>query len=396
VTLRVGVNLLWCVPGEVGGSEEYLARQLAGLAELDGVLGPDGPDDADLELTLFALRHYADAHPELAARFAIVTAPTDGRRRSVRVGFEHTWLVARARERHLHLLHHAGGTMPRAQPARGMLTIHDLQYLVHPEFFSQLKLMWLASAVPSSVQRAAAITVPSQFVKGTVAEAFTYPADRIVVVPHGLDPGFGEPFGEGFGLEPGPDEALLRARYGLPGRIVLYPAITHPHKNHATLLRAVAALGPGYDDVRLVLLGGAGSAAAEVTADIEALGLAAHVVRPGRVPDRDRDGLYRIATVMAFPSLYEGFGAPVLEAMALGCPVLAADATALPEVAGDAAVLVEPTSVDAWQAALAHVLDDGYEQHRLADVGRQRAAQFTAAASARSLLGAYRLATGTP
>src|SRR5262245_14896477 len=121
MSTSVGVNLLWCVPGQVGGSEEYLARQLVGV----------GVDE--FALKLFALRRYAAAHPELAERFPIVTAPIDGRRRSVRIAVEHTWLPARARERRLRLLHHGGGTMPRAQPAPGLLTIHDLQYLTYPE-----------------------------------------------------------------------------------------------------------------------------------------------------------------------------------------------------------------------------------------------------------------------
>jgi glycosyltransferase involved in cell wall biosynthesis len=366
VTVRVGVNLLWCVPGAVGGSEEYIARQLAAL------------EPGSVDVTLFALRGYADAHPELAERFPIVTAPIDGRRRSVRVAVEHTWLPARARERRLPLLHHAGGTIPRAQPAPGMLTIHDLQYLTYPDFFGRVKLAWLASAVPSSVGRAVAVTVPSEFVKGTVVDAFAYPAERIVVVPHGLTAPAGGP------------------RLDVAGRFVLYPAITHPHKNHVTLLRAFAALGPGHDDVRLVLLGGAGDGAAEVTAEIDRLRLGDRVLRPGRVPDAERDAWYRTATVTAFPSLYEGFGAPVLEAMAAGCPVIAADATALPEVAGGAAVLVDPSAVDAWTAALARLLDDDAERDRLAAAGRRRAGELTAAASARSLLGAYRLATGSP
>jgi glycosyltransferase involved in cell wall biosynthesis len=366
VTIHVAVNLLWCVPGAVGGSEEYLARQLAGLA------------DGDVDLTLFALRGYAAAHPELAERFPIVTAPIDGRRRALRVAFEHTWLPARARERHPQLLHHGGGTLPRAQPAPGLLTIHDLQYLTYPDFFGRVKLAWLAAAVPSSVGRAAAITVPSEFVKGTVVDAFAYPAERIVVVPHGL--------------VPRPDAARLDVH----GRVVLYPAVTHPHKNHVTLLRAFAALGPGHEDVRLVLLGGAGAAGAGVTAEIERLHLGGRVVRPGRVPDGERDAWYATASVTAFPSLYEGFGAPVLEAMAAGCPVIAADATALPEVAGGAAVLVEPTDVEAWTAALEHLLDDGDERARLVAAGRARAAELTSAASARSLLAAYGLATGSP
>jgi glycosyltransferase involved in cell wall biosynthesis len=158
------------------------------------------------------------------------------------------------------------------------------------------------------------------------------------------------------------------------------------------LLRAFASLPTGCADTRLVLLGGAGTADDDVTAEIDRLGLDRRVVRPGRVPDDDRDGLYRLATVTAFPSLYEGFGAPVLEAMAFGCPVVAADATALPEVVGDAAVLVEPFDEHAWTAALTRVLGDTAERDRLAAAGKARAARFTAVASAHALVAAYRLA----
>ncbi|HKA05023.1 MAG TPA: glycosyltransferase family 1 protein [Acidimicrobiales bacterium] len=371
--MTVGVNLLWCRPGEVGGSEEYLARQLAGLAELDL---------DELDMTLFVLPAYPAAHADLAERFDMVRAPTDGRRRGLRVAVEHTWLAARTRERRLQLVHHGGGTMPRGLPAAGVLTVHDLQYLAYPRFFSRLKLTWLATAVPTSVRRAAAVTVPSEFVKGTVVSSFGYPADRVIVVPHGLEGGVGA----------GPlDEPALRTRYRLPGRFVLYPAITHPHKNHVLLVRAFAGLD-GDDRLRLVLLGGAGAADEEVSAEIERLGVGARVVRPGRVPDADRDGLYRLASVTAFPSLYEGFGAPVLEAMALGSPVVAADSTALPEVVGAAGVLVDPFDQDAWSDALAHLLSDEAEQARFSRLGRSRARAFTAVGSARALLDAYRLA----
>jgi glycosyltransferase involved in cell wall biosynthesis len=371
--LNVGVNLLWCRPGEVGGSEEYLARQLAGLADL-------GP--TDLDVTLFVLPAYLTAHRDLAGRFTMVRAPVDGRHRGLRVAVEHTWLAARTRELRLQLVHHAGGTMPRSGGAPGVLTVHDLQYLAYPQFFPRIKLSWLATAVPTSVRRAAAVTVPSEYVKGTVVSSFGYPADRVVVVPHGLNGAVGATPVE---------EAELRRRYALPGPFVLYPAITHPHKNHALLVRAFATL-EGDDRLRLVLLGGAGAADDDVGSEIARLGIGDRVVRPGRVPDADRDGLYRLATVTAFPSLYEGFGAPVLEAMALGSPVVAANTTALPEVVGPAGVLVDPFDEDAWADTLARLLDDEAERARLARLGRSRARSFTAIGSARALLEAYRLA----
>jgi len=113
------------------------------------------------------------------------------------------------------------------------------------------------------------------------------------------------------------------------------------------------------------------------------------VVRPGRVSDADRNGLYAVATALAFPSRYEGFGAPVLEAMRFGCPVIAADATALPEVVGDAGILVPPDEPDAWAKAIDQLIVDRDERERLIAAGHVRAARFTAAAAGASLLAAY-------
>jgi glycosyltransferase involved in cell wall biosynthesis len=373
VTVAVGVNLLWCVPGDVGGSEEYLTRQLLGLAGVDH----------EFEVVLFGLPQLAAAHPELAERYRIVAPRISGRSRAVRVGYESTWLGGQSRNRRLALVHHGGGTVPLVRVGTPLLTVHDLQYLAFPHYFGLHKLTYLRSAVPASVRRAAAITVPSRFVKGTVVEEFRYPADRVVVVPHGLDDRFGEaPV----------DEADLRRRYGLPGPYLVYPAITHRHKNHAVVVRALAELRRSRPELRLVLTGGKGLADDEVAADIDRLGLRDDVVRPGRVPDADRDALIRLAEALVFPSRYEGFGAPVLEAMRLGCPVLAADATALPEVVAGAGVLVDPDDPAAWADAVDRVLRDPLHRAELVVAGHERAGRFTAARSARALLGAYRLA----
>jgi glycosyltransferase involved in cell wall biosynthesis len=180
----------------------------------------------------------------------------------------------------------------------------------------------------------------------------------------------------------------LRRDYGLgSGRVLVFPAITHPHKGHLFLLEV---MGRYWDDpdLRLVLLGGAGAADDEVTATIERLGLGHRVVRPGRVTDAHRDGLIALADALVFPSEYEGFGAPVVEAMALGTPVICSDEPALAEVVGDAGIVL-PRDGEAWADALDVLTRRSAE---LRSAGRLRAASFTAERSGAGLAMAYRTA----
>ena len=182
---------------------------------------------------------------------------------------------------------------------------------------------------------------------------------------------------------PPPDE--VRRRYGLgSGRVLVYPAITHPHKNHRFLLELMARHWTD-PDLRLVLLGGRGGAEDEVAADIARWGLGSRVIRPGRVPDADRDGLVAAADALVFPSEYEGFGAPVVEAMALGTPVICSDQRALAEVVGDAG-LVLPLDLDAWGDAL-DVLAE--RRATMTTSGLRRAADFSIERSGAALADAY-------
>ena len=369
--IRVGVNLLWLRPGLVGGSEEYLARQLAPLADVA----------PELDVTIFATPATRAAHPELADRLTVVAPPVPITSRPSRVAAESTWLARQASRRRLDLIHHGGGTVPAVTGCDAIvLTVHDLQYLAFPEFFSTTRRRYLAVTMPRSIARAQAVCVPSRFVADTIVDAFGTTRSKLFVVPHGLPavPVHATPAGD------------LRGRLGLapsfPEQFVVYPAITHPHKNHVTLLEALART-PG---IGLVLLGGAGRAEDDVHGAIERLGLADRVARPGRVSDADRDGCYRAALATAFPSRYEGFGAPVIEAMDVGCPLLAADATALPEVVGDGGWLLPPTDIEAWADALATLRDDAAGRQRWAAAGRSRAARFPGAVSARALVAAYR------
>ena len=363
----VAVNLLWCVPGDVGGSEEYLVRQLLGLAVEPDAFRP----------TLYCLPAFVDAHPELAALYPVVAAPISGAARPRRVFAENTWLARRSWS--ADLVHHGGGTVPTVGRGPIVLTIHDLQYLTYPEYLTPVKRRYLRTTIPRSIRRATVIATPTEYVKSVVVEHFGTDPSTIVVVPHGVEPHLGRD---------APSDSDLRHRYALgSGPVIVFPAITHPHKGHRFLLEVMARRWTD-PDLRLVLLGGAGAAAAEVDRAIVEHGLEQRVIRPGRVPAADRDGLIALAEALVFPSEYEGFGAPVVEAMALGTPVVCSDQAALAEVVGGAGIVL-PRTVDAWADALDQV---ARQRPALVAAGHARAADFTSARSGAALADAYRAA----
>jgi alpha-1,3-rhamnosyl/mannosyltransferase len=364
--LQVAVNLTWVAPGRVGGSEEYLVRQLAGL-----------PHDDQVEPTIYCQSAFAEAHVELGSRFPVVRVPLRRDRRSTRILAEHTWLAARTRT--ADVVHHGGGTAPMIGKRPIVLTVHDLQYLRYPEYFGRGRHSYLDRMMPRSVARAAVVTVPSEYVKRTVVNAFGISADDVLVVPHGM-PDLSPPSAG--------DVSATLARFGLGDRpFVVYPAITHPHKGHKVLIEMLAHLDP---EIAVVLVGGAGAADADIQRAIAACANSDRIVRTGRVSNLARDALVSAASALVFPSEYEGFGAPLVEAMVLDTPVVCGRAEAVTEVAADAAVIVGDQSPEAWAAG---VLEALAQTQRLVELGRQRRRAFTLDISGNALAAAYRMAS---
>ena len=360
------VNLLWCVPGQVGGSEEYLVRQLLGLSE---------QPEQRWTVTAAVARGLVAAHPELSTVAQLVEPDFDSGSRVRRILGEATWL--RRADADAALVHHGGGTAPLRAHRPYVLTVHDLQFRTYPKYFSRKKRAYLAARIPRSVRGAAVVTVPSAYVRDCVIEAYGAEPESVIVVPHGIEPALID------NITP-PDE--LRERYGLgAGPIVVYPAVTHPHKNHRFLLALMREHWTD-PDLRLVLPGGVGYAEADIEAANDR-----RVIRLGRVSAADRNGLVAMAEAMVFPSQYVGFGAPLIEAMTLGTPVVCSDATCMPGVVDDAG-LVLPLELDAWAGAL-----DETRRRRteLVVAGHLRARAFTSFASGAALAAAYDQAVRT-
>ncbi|MEO7429463.1 MAG: glycosyltransferase family 1 protein [Acidimicrobiales bacterium] len=363
----IGINLLWLVPGEVGGSEESTLASVRALVELA---------DPSLDLRLFVLESMLNAHPDVTSSLPTEVLPLSGQARWARVAAETSWLAARSRG--LDLVHHAGGTAPPLRTTPYVLTLHDIQPLEAQATHSAIKRAYLSAAIPPSVRRARLTAVPSEFVRRAVLTRLKVDPDRVVVVPHGVDV-----------LAAPTPVAVLRERYRLDGPVVLYPAITYPHKNHAVLIDAFAEVVRRHPDALLVLPGGRGGEEDRLRDRIDGLGLRPRVRRTGRISAADVAGLYGEAAVVAVPSRYEGFGLPAAEAMAYGAPLVAAASTALPEVVGDAGRLVDPDDVGGWADAIAGLLDDTGERRRLADAGRRRALRYTWGANAAALAAVY-------
>lgn len=367
--IRIAMNLLWCVPG-VGGSEEYLVRQLLGLA--------DSEHEYDIEV--FAPLGFSQRQPKIASLFTVHEAPNDCSRRAVRIWLEHTWLAKKTRQ--FSLVHHGGGTLPRRGNANTLLTIHDIQWIDYPHYVSPVKLRYLRRVVPSSVRRASRVAVPSRFVANSLTKAFGTSSKKIGVVRHGLESDLSTTAS---------DESVLRAKFSLgSGPVLVFPAITHPHKNHVFLLQLLVNGGGAWQDpsLRVVFAGSEGSHHAQVLSYIAEHNLGSRVVLPGRVSNEDRNGLLKMADAMVFPSEYEGFGAPVIEAMRMGAPVISSNQASLPGVIGDAG-LVLPLTVDAWSDALDIVRQ---RREEIVALGHSRSQLFTAALSATDLVEQYRIA----
>jgi alpha-1,3-rhamnosyl/mannosyltransferase len=368
----VACNLLWLVPGAVGGTETVAVGMLRQLAD-------DRPDDIDL--TLFGLDAFARAYPELDAAYPTRLVPLDGRLKALRVLAENTWMVRRAAEG-FDLVHHLGGTVPLVGSTPAVLTLHDLQPFDLPANFSAAKRLYLQRSIPRSVRRARLVMVPSEFVRRGVIDRFGVDPERVAIAPWGMEPPSTEvSVGE------------VQARYRLPRRWFAYPAFTWWHKDHSVLVQAFAQVAARQHDVVLVLTGGAGPAEEQVVERISRLGLHDRVRRTGLIPRRDVLAIMRGAVAVTFPSRYEGFGLPALEAMQVGTPLLAADATALPDLVGDAARLVRPGDAAAWAEAMAAMLEAGDDERRaMIAAGRVRAAGYTWAATAAATVAAYRTA----
>lgn len=272
----------------------------------------------------------------------------------------------------------------RLRPKRLVVTIYDLSFITHPKLHLPANVAHCLAGTRLAIEHADAIIVISEHTRRDLVERLAAPAERITVTPLAPDPGLAR-------VTDPRRLAAVRKRYGLPGHFVLFLGALEPRKNLPRLLEAYAALPAGLRrDVKVVVAGMSGWLNDSIRARVAELGLDKSVHFAGYVAADDLGALYSLATVLAYPSLYEGFGLPVLEAMACGTPVLTSNVSSLPEVAGDAAVLVDPADAGSIAAGLRRLLDNPSLRGELAARGIAQAARFSWDRCARQTLDVYR------
>ena len=341
-TQTIAVNLLSVVPGRVGGAEEYAVRVLSAYAQ-------HGP--ADIRPVLYVLDGFQEAHPELARSFETEVCPVNGHSRSRRVLAESTWLARRTTG----AAHHFGGRLPLRAGRPIAVTIHDLQPLDHPERFSKTKAAYLSWAIPRSIRRADVVIGVSDRVSERLRSGFPIDPQKVFTVSSGV-------------------AAVAQAPPASANPpTILYPAATYPHKNHLVLIEAFEKLADHHPEVRLVLTGGAGRAETQVATAVANSPHTSRIDRTGRVPENELVQRMAAATVLAFPSSYEGFGLPVLEAMALGVPVVVGADTPAADLVAEPAQMIDPTDANAWAEALALLISEPNQRHQAALQGLARA-----------------------
>jgi glycosyltransferase involved in cell wall biosynthesis len=291
----------------------------------------------------------------------------------------------------LDVLHAPDFVLPPTRAKRRIVTIHDLSYLVHPECALPSVARYLREAVPRSLARAHAVVADSQATKDDLVRLLSVPAHDVTVVYPGIGPQF----------RPLPPEATepVRLRLGLPERFILFVSTIEPRKNLVRLVEAfrelitdrrIGVANPPISDQQLVIAGRKGWLYEPVFEAIERHGLAGRVHVLDFVDDSDLPMVYNLADVFAYPSIYEGFGFPPLEALACGTVVVASDSSSLPEALGTAALLVPPAEVGAIATALERALGDEQLRALLRAAGPAQARQFEWDRAARQILELYR------
>lgn len=372
--MRVGINTLFMLPGKVGGTETYVRGLVHGLSQVD----------KKNEYVLFTHNENHNTFEVDSGQFSKSLCTVPAKIKLARVAYEQLFLPKLVTKCGIDVLHSPGYVSPLTGCYAKVVTIHDMQYIHYPDYFPKTKLLYWKHLLPLSARRSDVILTVSENSKADIANLLHIPQNKIFVTYEAPK----------FCADLDKDDSLptVMKKYGIRHNYVLSVASLLPHKNLDRLIEAFALLEDKIDH-QLVLVGLRGRALSKIKEMIRNKVNHPHrVIFLGYVSDQDLAGLYKRASLFILPSLFEGFGIPLLEAMSLDCPVAASNKTSIPEVVGDAALLFDPNSSDQIAEAIFSVVSDETYRERLIVKGRQRVKLFSWEKMAEETIHAYSVA----
>jgi len=369
--LRIGINALYLIPGKVGGTEVYIRNLVKWLPKVD----------RENDYIIFINKESIGVFDELVPKMKIVLCPVKATNRPLRILWEQFALPVQMTYFNIDVLLSAGMTCPFFSPATSVLVVHDLQHINQPQNFAWYYLPFLKTIIYLSAKTSDALIAVSGHVKEDIVKHYKIPPDRIFVTYIAVD-------GDIFFKQDKEDIEVVRQRYNLPERFIFYPASSLPHKNHKRLLEAFKTVKKEVRDIKLVLTGSRDYGYEVIEKNIKEFGLIDDVLFLGWLSHDDVPLIYNAASALIFPSLHEGFGMPVLEAMASGVPVVCSAIPPIKEVAGSAAIFVDPFDIGDIARGILSVLTDHKLREELIEDGLERAGMFTWEKTALSTLSA--------
>lgn len=383
--MRIGLNAVDFFPGEMGGIETYFRDLLHHLQRVDHrneytvLCVEPRSKEFPLSRSSFRVREYGFARrsPAWLVRAALRGA----------LGMDPLGpMIGRLP---LDVIHHPFSVArPRVRGIPSVVTFWDMQHEFYPEFFSRKEVERRGRVYRSSAEEATRIIVAAQFTRRCLTERYGIDENKIDLVPVGCGPAFRV-------LEESAEVEAIREKYGLGKPFLFYPAATWPHKNHRNLLAALGILvARNRFDGELVLTGIEKEGYSSLLGESIRANLSGIVRVLGYVPFADLPGLYNLARLLVFPSLFEGFGIPVLEAMACGCPVVCSDATSLPEILGNAGMTFDPESPEDIARKILSAWEDGEQRGRMRAAGLMRAKRYSWEEAAKRTVESYGKAYG--
>ncbi len=367
--MHIGLYTLFFTPGQIGGIEIYLRHLVTAIGKVDQVN----------QYTLFVGNHNQDifkdiTYPNLKHVNISLTPPSTPLfiRALRKLKIIPSYITQQLYAHPVDLLHYPGTTIDQLEiKTPCVLTMHDLQQEYFPEFFSAEVLAWRKANFKPSAQKARRIITVSEYTRQTIIKKYDIPTQKVQTIHHGINKIFHPLISQDTIIK-------VRQKYRLPEQFIFFPANPWPHKNHARLFEVLKLLKQKYRaSCRLVLSGIFESEQSNLQSLVADAGVSNKVHILGYIPYQDLPGIYATATMLVFPSLFEGSGIPVLEAMACGCPVICSNTTSLPELAGEAAILVNPLDVAQMAEGIYNVFSSQSLRNSLSQKGLGQAKNFS-------------------